>query len=285
MTALAVPPGLAWELVLVDNGDARPVAPVAAEFDGRLPVRVCAEPIPGISRARNRGADTAAGDHIIWTDDDVEVAPNWLAAYAEAFAKWPAASFFGGSASPLFEAPEVAWMDRFQGQLGPMLAMREPAADTEIDADDLPYGLNLATRTAVVRQFRFDTRLGRAPDQQIAGEETDLLRRLLAAGHRGRWVPRARVSHVIPAIRQTEKYLYDYYVAAGQEFVVRDRVTLLARPGARAKIRLKAAVLSLARFVPLNCSYGVSLRRAHAYNLGAAALLKDPAAVRRVPQV
>jgi glucosyl-dolichyl phosphate glucuronosyltransferase len=271
---LRLPPGLDWELLVIDNGERFPVADVAADYVGVLPIRVCPEPVAGITNARNRAVEAALGRYIVWTDDDVEVDPDWVAAYLDAFARWPDAAFFGGAASPRFEPPQQPWMDRFQDLLAPMLAKREPMAETQITADDLPYGLNFATKTAAVRQFRFDPAFGRAPGRTVAGEETDLFRRMLAAGLTGRWAPAARVSHIIPPQRQTVAYLYDYYAAAGREMVMRDGAELSRAPRRRRAIRVKAAALVLAALLPLSLPLGVSLRRAHAFNQGAAAALR-----------
>ena len=68
----------------IDHTDA-----VIKAFADRLPIRREFEPERGLSHARNRAVDAAKGDYIVWTDDDVVVAPGWLAAYIEAFRRWP----------------------------------------------------------------------------------------------------------------------------------------------------------------------------------------------------
>jgi glycosyltransferase involved in cell wall biosynthesis len=273
LTELALPPGLSWEVLLVDNGQVHPVAETAAPFADSLPIRLAAEPVPGITHARNRAVAEAWGRYLVWTDDDVEVDADWLAAYLEAFATFPKAALFGGAASPVFESPKQRWMDQFQDLLAPMLAKRSPETTSPIDPHDPPYGLNFATETAAIRRFGFDPAYGRAPGRTLAGEETDLFRRMLAGGCEGRWVPTARVRHMIPPNRQTVAYLYDYYIAAGREMVLRDHEALSRTPLRRAAIRVKAALLMMSAFVPLSTPLGVRLRRAHAFNQGAAAEL------------
>jgi len=81
---LVVPPGLSWEFIVVDNGSSDNTADVVRRYAGRLPLRIVREEIPGLSNARNRGVAEARGDYICWTDDDVRLDPNWLAAYAAA---------------------------------------------------------------------------------------------------------------------------------------------------------------------------------------------------------
>ena len=76
-----VPPGLAAELVVVDNGSTDATA--AAVHDAglsNLPVRYVFEPVPGQVQARNAGLRaTAASDIVLFTDDDVRVPADWLA--------------------------------------------------------------------------------------------------------------------------------------------------------------------------------------------------------------
>src|SRR5690606_2409380 len=83
--ALIVPPGLRWELLVVDNASSDDTSQVLQGYLGRLPLRVVREERPGLSNARNAAIRAARGEYIIWTDDDVLVAPGWLAAYSDAF--------------------------------------------------------------------------------------------------------------------------------------------------------------------------------------------------------
>src|SRR5579864_5913338 len=94
--ALKVPEGLSWELCVVDNGSSDSTPQVVREFSETLPIRYIREDVPGLSNARNRGVDEARGRYICWTDDDVEIDPEWLSAYAEAFRRHPDAAVFGG---------------------------------------------------------------------------------------------------------------------------------------------------------------------------------------------
>jgi len=82
---LTVPPGLAWELIIVDNGSSDHTAEVVESFASQIPVRCVREDKAGLSNARNRGVDEAKGDYICWTDDDVKLDPKWLSAYVAAF--------------------------------------------------------------------------------------------------------------------------------------------------------------------------------------------------------
>jgi hypothetical protein len=68
------------EIVVVDNAPATSTtADVVAAFPG---VRYVPEPRPGLSYARNRGVLEAHGEIVAFTDDDILVDPQWLAALA-----------------------------------------------------------------------------------------------------------------------------------------------------------------------------------------------------------
>src|SRR5688572_3945090 len=109
---LAVPPDLAWELLVIDNGSGDDTAAVASAFSGRLPLRHVREPVIGLCAARNRGVAEARGRYLCWADDDVRLDPCWLAAYAEAFARHPDAAIFGGRILPELEPPLAGWFAR-----------------------------------------------------------------------------------------------------------------------------------------------------------------------------
>src|SRR5437763_1886582 len=103
MLLLRIPEPVTWELLVVNNNSTDETESVIARFAGKLPIRGIFEARQGQSHARNRLVAEAAGELILWTDDDVLVAPDWMEQYVEAARRWPDASHFGGTADPLFE--------------------------------------------------------------------------------------------------------------------------------------------------------------------------------------
>jgi glucosyl-dolichyl phosphate glucuronosyltransferase len=212
--------GEPWELVVVDNGETGGTLATVEAFRDRLPIRLEREPVPGLSRARNRGVAAARGRYLVWTDDDVTVEPGWLAAYLEAFRRWPDHALFGGWAMPHFEEPVNPWFVAMRDELGSLLAIRNETSWDEITTDRVPYGLNYAMRAEEQRAHLYDPELGVAPGRRRGGEETHMIRRALADGARGRWVWDARVHHRIPSSRQTARYVFEYYRAHGADHPV-----------------------------------------------------------------
>lgn len=67
------------ELVVVDNGSTDCTGDFIAELALERPsVRCVPEPVAGLSRARNRGVREAAGEVILFADDDVMVPLPWV---------------------------------------------------------------------------------------------------------------------------------------------------------------------------------------------------------------
>jgi hypothetical protein len=85
------------------------------------------------------------------------------------------------------------------------------------DDSRMPYGANCAFKRDAQREFHYNPRLGRRPDSNVSGEETQVMRQMMAAGLSGWWVPRAKVRHFIPRERQTVRYLRRIFAGAGEQ--------------------------------------------------------------------
>jgi len=92
MHQLVTPEGVDWELLIVDNNCSDHTAEVVAKHLPALPIHALSETTQGLSHARNRAIDEASGELLIWTDDDVLIAPDWLSAYAAATSAYPDAA-------------------------------------------------------------------------------------------------------------------------------------------------------------------------------------------------
>lgn len=246
---MVVPAGMEWELLVVNNNCTDATDQVIAAFANRLPIRRLFEPDPGLSNARNRAVLEASGSYIVWTDDDVLVAPDWLVAYGDAFVRWPDAAVFGGPIEPWFPNAPPAWLE----SIWPTVANAYACIDYGRDALPLtngrvPFGANMAMRTDSQRAFPYDPDLGVRPGSRVGGEETDVVRKLLLTGRQGWWVPGTRVRHYIPVARQTLRYLREWYFGYGEYLgrfaEVGDVAYLLGRP----RWLLRRALVSELRF-------------------------------------
>jgi glycosyltransferase involved in cell wall biosynthesis len=199
-----------WEVLVVDNGSTDGTAAVAAGFAGRLPLRHLCEPCIGLSNARNRAVEEAAGEVIVWVDDDVEVPESWLGAWVDGIRAHPGASFFGAGVRVVFDVEPPTWIRACWSRLAPLFAERVvPVEGGLVDPGYLPFGANFAVRTAVQRGARYDPSLGRRGTSVYGGEETTLLSALVQAGHEGRWIAGAELDHVMEPARVETARLFD----------------------------------------------------------------------------
>ncbi len=214
---LSIPQGVEWELLVVNNNSTDATDETLASFAGRLPLRTVFEAEPGLSHARNRAVREATGDYILWTDDDVLVDENWLAAYSEAFEQWPDAAIFGGNIEPWFEGTPPDWLPRIWSRVASAYASRDLGEQAIALSQELvPFGANFAVRTAEQRKYLYDPRLGVRPGNIMGGEETTVIRNMMADGIAGRWIPKARVRHYLPQARQSIAYLRKYFKGYGE---------------------------------------------------------------------
>ena len=239
-----------WELLIVDNGRTDVTQSVVRSYEDRLPIRSTIQPEAGLSNARNAGIDVASGRYIIWTDDDVSVDVNWLAAYMQAFEKNPETDIFGGRAVPRYEEPVTPWFVRNEKSLRSLPAIRDMPEWTEIRTRDTPFGLHYAFRRDVQMRYRYDLDLGVAPGRRLGGEEATVIPGALRDGVVGLWVWGATVYHMIPPLRQTLSYIFDYYRQTGFQYPTIRVDANGAGPFRRLKTRLiclKVGCASLVR--------------------------------------
>jgi glucosyl-dolichyl phosphate glucuronosyltransferase len=251
MTRLAAPADAEWKLLVVNNRSTDDTDEVIASFAGRLPIRRLWEERPGLSNARNRALAEATGDYVVWTDDDVLVDGDWLAAYCRAFRRWPEADLFGGPIEPLFEGGAPAWIERVLDRIGPVFGRqtlgKEPVRLTPDVLPGGPYGGNMAMRRAALLRFPFDPALGVRHGAYGIGEETQVMTRMLEAGLEGWWTPEPRVRHWIPRASQTPGYVRRWYVGCG-EGELRMAGPLPRLSAGRAYLLLKKAIRSEIRY-------------------------------------
>jgi glycosyltransferase involved in cell wall biosynthesis len=220
---LVIPSGLLWELIVVDNGSGDDTERVTRSYGERLPVCYLREEMVGISNARNRGVVKARGEYICWTDDDVSLDPNWLAAYVEAFHRHPEAAVFGGRILPVLEPPTPKWfaMGKDKWPITTVLAARDfgnQITPVTFREGRTPYGANFSIRAIEQHRHQYNPNVGASATQRRIGEETDLIYRIMKEGGTGWWVPDAKVSHIIQPQRQTLQYIYHYYRITGETF-------------------------------------------------------------------
>ncbi|MES2999073.1 MAG: glycosyltransferase family 2 protein [Pseudomonadota bacterium] len=200
------------EVVVVDNNsdEAMSSALRAICESAGDPVRYVAEPSPGQSAARHRGAIEAHGEVLIYVDDDVQVSPAWIDAFLNAFedgsvglAGGPSIPVFSGSIPPWFwdfiqPTPYGGWMCGWLSLLD--------IGKTVDGVDPIwIWGLNFAIRRELLFKLGgFHPDLVPASMQRWQGDgETGLAFKATTSGVRCVYLQDALLHHVIGADRMT----------------------------------------------------------------------------------
>ena len=214
---LRIPPGVAWELVIVNNNCSDSTDEVIGRHAGSIPLRRLFQQAPGKSAAANLAVREARGELVLWTDDDVIVDQEWLASYVSAAERWPEAAFFGGPVEPWYEIDPPPWIRENIDLLELVYAIRRAEEGTRIlDRGEHVWGANMAVRRSIQSRFPFDGRIGPSGSNQVRGEEILIQQDMLTNGYHGAWVGTARVKHNIPAARLTREYVRAWYRGDGR---------------------------------------------------------------------
>ena len=183
-----VAPGIAWEVVFVDNGstDATPqiLNDFCSRFDGAA--RLIQERRPGLSAARNTGWKAASGKIICFTDDDCYPNPDWLV-MAKSILDDDDTAYVGGRVL-LYDPNDAPVTIQ---TLEETIVFRK---NMHIESGYI-MGANFSCKKALLEATGgFDERLG-AGTRMRSGEDTDLLVRASLLGFEGRYDPRVLVYH------------------------------------------------------------------------------------------
>ena len=148
------------EVLVVD--DAGP-APERRSLVERYGARYIPHAAPrGLNHARNTGVESSSGELVVFVDDDVEVAPDWLKGLLRAAGAHPEVTVFTGPIHPRLEGPAP----RSCGREGPpVTALDLGPADS--DRVRFAWGTNMAIRRAALQRVGpFDVSLRDGGDEQ-----------------------------------------------------------------------------------------------------------------------
>lgn len=204
----------AHEIIVVDNSPATDAAREACE---RFAVRYVLEPLPGQSRARNRGIACATGDVIAFTDDDCVTDPAWLARLGVELADQRVMAVTG-IVCPL--ELETAAQYLFEQHGGFRRGFRRRVLDGLLVDGATTAGLAGAGANMAFRRCVFDEVGGFAEwlgpgTPARSADDNDLFCRVLDAGYKIVYDPAQLVWHRHRSdLESLRRVLYDYGVSS-----------------------------------------------------------------------
>jgi GT2 family glycosyltransferase len=185
------------EVIIAENGTP---APTQISVEG-APLKHLHEPRAGKCRIQNRAIAQAAGEILVFLDDDLVVAPGYLEAVEDFFDTHREFAAMKGRILPA-EDPEK--------KVGAMAVYLDlPIADHGDEVVEVRgvLGANMAFRADALKIVGpFDERLG--PGAGGHEEETEMSARIRSAGFRIGYAPRALVYHEVdPARADRERFI------------------------------------------------------------------------------
>jgi glycosyltransferase involved in cell wall biosynthesis len=209
------------EVLVVDNNCTDDTSQVVNEFRERLPIRRVSEGQQGLAHARNRAIAEFRGDVLLFTDDDMLLAPGWLKAYRDAISAFPDADYFGGRILPDWGNGKPRWIqdNKPLSLIDGVLNWFDYGIETRPyrSTDQGPIGGSFGIRRRLFQRlggFRFD--LGRIGGGLGRGEETEFVDRAKQTDAKGVYVGQSLCRHAVDRRRLGLPMLFRYGIASGK---------------------------------------------------------------------
>ena len=218
-----VPADLSVFVTVVDNNSSdatrETVETYRPKFCGRL--YYVFEKKQGRSHALNTGISATNGDLVGMIDDDEQVDRSWFRRIYQMFSSGDV-DFIGGPYVPHWGGAPRPWLPRnHAGVLGIVDAGSLHAYGTS--HAELMGGNAVVSRAVLQKVGLYSIDLGRKGKRPLADEDTDMYRRLLAAGAKGMYVPDLIIHHYIHPERLSKRYFRAWHFWRGVSSGALDR--------------------------------------------------------------
>lgn len=203
-----------YEILVIDNKPTGQIKVVIKDLEGLAlkKIRYIEEPEPGLIAGRHKGAKEAAGNLLIFVDDDIIADENWLYSIIKAFDD-PSIHLVGGRNLPLYESEPPEWLEAFWvknkfGRLCGHLSLLDFGNDIREINPIYVFGLNFSIRKKTLLDIG-----GFHPDsvpwelRRYRGDgETGLSKKAIKKGLKAIYQPKALIYHRVPKERLTLDY-------------------------------------------------------------------------------
>jgi GT2 family glycosyltransferase len=209
-----------------DENTAKQVEALVKEFNDKNGARFrqVREPVPGKCRAQNRTIPLTHGRILAFLDDDVEVRPEWLESIDAFFKNYPHDAMQGS----VIMRPEDQKNEELQKALYKYRTVDFLDYGSAAGADlKTLTGGNMAVRREVFDQVgMFDDRLG--PGGFGISEDVEFAQRVIKAGKRIGWEPKAAVYNELDPTRLNEEAFRLRHEAQGRSRLAYKRSTIFS---------------------------------------------------------
>ncbi|AKQ44834.1 hypothetical protein TH63_03085 [Rufibacter radiotolerans] len=234
-----VRPGIAWEVIVVDNASTdNTQAVIEAEWarsGSNTQFRVLYQPKPGLTFAREMALATAQYEFVLFCDDDNWLAPNYLTIAYDLMQKHPQIGVLGGRGELVFESPAPLWA-RGHG----MFANGPQAASSGRVKNNVVYGAGSVIRKAAIEaiaQTNFTPLLtDRLGAKLTAGGDYELCYTVAMAGYEIWYEDQLRFRHFMPNGRLGWEYTTRLVKEGARSFEVLVPYRIFLNKGSRNRL-------------------------------------------------
>jgi glycosyltransferase involved in cell wall biosynthesis len=215
-------------LVLVDNGSVPALDAKKLDVGGKLPLRLVAEGVAGLTAARRTGIAAARAGLLVFVDDDNFLDADYLEQAVRIARENPGVGHFGGVARAELEVPCAEWKNELLGHLG----VRDHGGEV-ITSDKKewgpwePIGAGMVSRRAVAERWAEVTRtdanaaaLGRSGKALLSGEDGLFAKVAYELGYQCSYQPSLKLTHYMKRNRLTVRYLARLFEGHGRSNVL-----------------------------------------------------------------
>lgn len=246
-----------WELVVIDN---RSAEPVAAKIDlGWHPkAKVVVEDKLGLTAARLRAIAETTADTIVFVDDDNVLAADYLTVLEHLLVQHPRIGVFGsGKSVPEYEIEPPQELMPYMVRLA--LRDLETSRWSNLrDYECTPWGAGMAIRREVALAFKHMVEtnpqlelLGRSGTSLSSAEDLSICDNSIMAGYGNGIFTELRLTHLIPKRRVTHAYIFELIEAQASSLILFE--ALSGRPLSTSALHRCDFLGSIRRGRPVEC--------------------------------
>ncbi|MCA9264474.1 MAG: glycosyltransferase family 2 protein [Planctomycetales bacterium] len=208
LAQVIIPTQCSLEVVVIANACSDDTVEAVERLAVNYPhsLRVIADPVANLNRARNTGVRESQGQILALLDDDVWLYPEWLVGMLEVYRDFPAELVSGRATLWWKDVDRPAWVDRYVEDL---LSHNDLGDDVrEARTHNEAIGANFSFRRQVYDSIGgFIDGLDRTATVLLGGGESEFIARARARGFRMYYSPQMAVRHWVAPHRIEQPYL------------------------------------------------------------------------------